>query len=214
MLTRTPAQGNFWQREPRAARGLPALAGDISVDVAVIGAGYTGLAAAYHLKAADPSLYVAVLESETVGFGASGRNAGFVMTLFGASVGLMKSLHGGDKVREAHDYMVNSIAGARSHDRRARDRLRLRAHAASSRWRRRRATSRASRMRSTFSASWASRATGGSTPSELAARVRSPTFLGGCSSRGAGCSIPRKWVDALRRLAAAQGRAAVSKARA
>ena len=49
--------------------------------MAIIGGGYTGLSAAYHLKKADPSLDVVVLEAETVGFGASGRNAGFVMTL-------------------------------------------------------------------------------------------------------------------------------------
>jgi len=63
-------------------------------DVAVIGGGYTGLATAYHLKSAEPSLDVAILEAETTGYGASGRNAGFVMTLFGSSVGLMKMLHG------------------------------------------------------------------------------------------------------------------------
>src|SRR6476646_8943581 len=97
---------NYWDRSKRPRKVSPALAGDVAVDVAIIGAGYTGLATAYHLKAADPSLSVAVLEGETVGFGASGRNAGFVMTLVGASVGMMKSLHGAAKVREAHDYMV------------------------------------------------------------------------------------------------------------
>ena len=106
----TPARvDNYWDRSKRPRKVSPALAGDIAVDVAIIGAGYTGLATAYHLKVADPSLNVALLESETVGFGASGRNAGFVMTLFGASVGMMKSLHGGARVREAHDYMVQSI---------------------------------------------------------------------------------------------------------
>ncbi|MDP1909591.1 MAG: FAD-dependent oxidoreductase, partial [Hyphomicrobium sp.] len=102
---------NYWDGSKRRREVSPALAEDIAVDVAIIGAGYTGLATAYHLKAADPSLNVAVLESETVGFGASGRNAGFVMTLFGASVGMMKGLHGGARVREAHEYMVQSIDG-------------------------------------------------------------------------------------------------------
>ena len=100
---------NFWDRSKQPRAVSPPLAGDIAVDVAIIGAGYTGLATAYHLKTADPSLNVAILESETVGFGASGRNAGFVMTLFGASVGMMKGLHGGARVREAHDFMVQSI---------------------------------------------------------------------------------------------------------
>ena len=50
-----------------------------------------------------------MLEGETAGFGASGRNAGFVMTLFGASVGIMKSLHGKDKLLAAHEYMESPI---------------------------------------------------------------------------------------------------------
>ena len=102
---------NYWDRSKQPRVVSSPLGGDITVDVAIIGAGYTGLATAYHLKLADPSLNVAVLEGETVGFGASGRNAGFIMTLFGASVGMMKSLHGGARVREAHEYMVQSIAG-------------------------------------------------------------------------------------------------------
>ena len=79
--------------------------------MAIIGGGYTGLSAAYHLKSADPSLEVPRVfsEAETTGFGARGRNAGFVMTLFGASAGLMKSLHGKEAVRDAHAYMVRAI---------------------------------------------------------------------------------------------------------
>ena len=100
----------FWQLDNDCRAPKPALAGTVKLDVAIIGAGYTGLAAAYHLKTTDPALEVAVLEAETVGFGASGRNAGFVMTLFGSSVALMKLLHGKQRVREAHDYMVRAIA--------------------------------------------------------------------------------------------------------
>ncbi len=47
------------------------------VDVAIVGGGFTGLWTALALTDADPSLRVAVLEMETVGFGASGRNGGF-----------------------------------------------------------------------------------------------------------------------------------------
>ena len=53
------------------------LDGDRSVDVAIVGAGYTGLWTAYSLLRADPSLRVLVVERETVGFGASGRNGGW-----------------------------------------------------------------------------------------------------------------------------------------
>jgi glycine/D-amino acid oxidase-like deaminating enzyme len=49
------------------------------VDVCIVGAGFTGLWTAYELKLADPSLEVMVLEAEIAGFGASGRNGGWVL---------------------------------------------------------------------------------------------------------------------------------------
>jgi glycine/D-amino acid oxidase-like deaminating enzyme len=55
----------------------PSLAGDISVDIAVIGAGFTGLSAALH--AAEAGARVAVLEAHEIGWGASGRNFGQVV---------------------------------------------------------------------------------------------------------------------------------------
>jgi glycine/D-amino acid oxidase-like deaminating enzyme len=55
----------------------PALPGPLEVDVAIVGAGYTGLWTAYYLRRADPGLRVAVLEREVAGFGASGRNGGW-----------------------------------------------------------------------------------------------------------------------------------------
>jgi len=101
----------FWHVGRPARPARPALDGETTADVAIIGAGYTGLSAAYHLKRAESGLDVVVLEAESIGFGASGRNGGFVMTLFGASLPLMKALHGGTRVREAHEYMEGAIAG-------------------------------------------------------------------------------------------------------
>jgi len=63
----------------------PPLDGDIDVDVAIVGAGYTGLWTAYYLKKADPFLRIAILEKEFAGFGASGRNGGWCSALFAAS---------------------------------------------------------------------------------------------------------------------------------
>jgi glycine/D-amino acid oxidase-like deaminating enzyme len=65
------------ERVPRAS--LPA---DIDVDVAIVGAGYTGLWTAYALKRADPSLRIVVCEREIAGFGASGRNGGWCSSFF------------------------------------------------------------------------------------------------------------------------------------
>jgi glycine/D-amino acid oxidase-like deaminating enzyme len=56
------------------------------VDVAIVGAGYTGLWTAYYLSQADPSLRIAVLESEVAGFGASGRNGGWCSALYPVSL--------------------------------------------------------------------------------------------------------------------------------
>ncbi len=58
---------------------------DIDVDVAIVGAGFTGLWTAYALKTADPTLRVAVVEREVAGFGASGRNGGWCSALFAGS---------------------------------------------------------------------------------------------------------------------------------
>ena len=57
----------------------PPLAGDIQADIAIIGAGYTGLWTAYYLKTRAPYLKIVILEAETAGFGASSRNGGWVI---------------------------------------------------------------------------------------------------------------------------------------
>jgi len=54
----------------------------MDVDVAIVGAGYTGLWTAYYLARAQPSLRIVVLEREAAGFGASGRNGGWVSGFF------------------------------------------------------------------------------------------------------------------------------------
>ncbi|WP_437883407.1 NAD(P)/FAD-dependent oxidoreductase [Pseudomonas sp. LRF_L74] len=59
---------------PRAA-----LEQDIQADVAIIGAGYTGMWTAYYLKRQAPHLHIVILEAQTAGFGASGRNGGWLM---------------------------------------------------------------------------------------------------------------------------------------
>jgi glycine/D-amino acid oxidase-like deaminating enzyme len=69
---------SFWY----ADLGLPypraPLGGDGTADVVIIGAGYTGLWTAYYLKQANPALDVLVVEKDFAGFGASGRNGGWL----------------------------------------------------------------------------------------------------------------------------------------
>ena len=77
---RVTVNGNvsFWWTQ----LGMPAqrapLPGDLDADVAIVGAGYTGLWAAYYLKILQPDLRVVVLEERFAGFGASGRNGGWL----------------------------------------------------------------------------------------------------------------------------------------
>jgi glycine/D-amino acid oxidase-like deaminating enzyme len=82
--------------EPR-----PALGGDVDCDVAVVGAGFTGLWAAYYLKTLQPDLRVVVIEQEIAGFGPSGRNGGWVSAGIAANPRLYAKTHGADAVLRA-----------------------------------------------------------------------------------------------------------------
>ncbi|WP_151081709.1 NAD(P)/FAD-dependent oxidoreductase [Nocardioides cynanchi] len=64
----------------------PPLPGDREVDVAIVGAGFTGLWTALYLARAEPTLRIAVVEAQTAGFGASGRNGGWCSALFPSSL--------------------------------------------------------------------------------------------------------------------------------
>lgn len=72
----TDVNSSLWKASASQQLNLLPLAGSIKVDVAVVGAGYTGLSCALHL--AEQGLNVAVLEANTVGYGGSGRNVGLV----------------------------------------------------------------------------------------------------------------------------------------
>ncbi|NOZ75108.1 MAG: FAD-dependent oxidoreductase [FCB group bacterium] len=89
----------------------PDLQEHVSVDVAIIGGGFTGVATAFELKKADPNLNVALLEAKTVGYGASGRNGSFAMTVVGLGFGVTAMLRGKDYVRRAHGYMMKAVDG-------------------------------------------------------------------------------------------------------
>jgi len=73
----SPAPSFWLDSTPGAQQPRAALTAGIEADVAIVGAGYTGLWTAYYLKKSNPSLNIAVLESQVAGFGASGRNGGW-----------------------------------------------------------------------------------------------------------------------------------------
>ena len=72
----------------------PPLPGDRHVDVAIVGGGYTGLWTAYYLKTLAPTLSVCVLEAHICGFGASGRNGGWLMAALAGDNRMLADLDG------------------------------------------------------------------------------------------------------------------------
>jgi glycine/D-amino acid oxidase-like deaminating enzyme len=69
----------FWLERLPARAPAPALSGTVDADLCIVGGGFTGLWAALQAKADAPDRDVVLLEARTVGFGASGRNGGFIM---------------------------------------------------------------------------------------------------------------------------------------
>ncbi|MGH8835571.1 MAG: NAD(P)/FAD-dependent oxidoreductase [Actinomycetes bacterium] len=101
---------SFWHEtagDPLAPR--PALGGDLNVDVAVVGAGFTGLWTAYYLRRLDPSIRVAVLEREVAGFGASGRNGGWCSALFPAEPAMVARRYGRPAALAMHRAMIDTV---------------------------------------------------------------------------------------------------------
>jgi glycine/D-amino acid oxidase-like deaminating enzyme len=102
---------SYWLEQVNATYAEnPALEGMLRADVLIIGGGFTGISSAFHLKKAYPELRVVVLESNVVGFGASGRNAGFVSTLFGHSLTMTMRRFGRQKALQAYRYMERGVS--------------------------------------------------------------------------------------------------------
>src|SRR5689334_18755703 len=115
MMRRSPrlwrAMRSLWadtlpEHERVAGKELP---GDIDVDVAIVGAGFTGLWTAYHLLRRDRSLRVAVVERERVGFGASGRNGGWCSALLPMSLDAIAHRHGASAATEMQRAMYDTV---------------------------------------------------------------------------------------------------------
>jgi glycine/D-amino acid oxidase-like deaminating enzyme len=83
-------------------KALPA-----QVDVAILGGGYTGLSAARTL--AKQGTRVAVLEAETIGWGASSRNGGMVLTGLKLGMGTIQKRYGRELAKRMFQYSLDSI---------------------------------------------------------------------------------------------------------
>jgi gamma-glutamylputrescine oxidase len=98
---------SLWAATAAPARDFAPLRGDTQADVAIIGAGYTGLSAARHLAASG--LEPLVLEANQPGWGASGRNGGVVTAKFRPSFPAIAVSHGKDAARRMYEIAHEAV---------------------------------------------------------------------------------------------------------
>ncbi len=98
---------NFWLTTAEMPQTAPARSLPETVDVAVIGAGFTGLSAARSL--AKRGATVAVLEAETIGWGASSRNGGMVLTGLKLGVNKLIAMYGRERTQRMYAASVASM---------------------------------------------------------------------------------------------------------
>jgi len=102
----SPHQANYWLTDADIPSGSEGPLPD-RADVAVIGAGFTGLSAALFL--AKRGIRVVVLEARTIGWGASSRNGGMVLTGLKLRVESIARLYGSDAAKRMYRASVASI---------------------------------------------------------------------------------------------------------
>src|SRR5499427_905097 len=101
---------SFWlDTVPGSLAPGEVLPGDLTVDVAIAGAGLTGLWTAYYLSLADPALKIAVCERDIAGFGASGRNGGWCSALFPASLPKLERMAGRESAIAMYRAMQQTV---------------------------------------------------------------------------------------------------------
>ncbi len=106
-MTRAPT---FWLEtsgDDLAPR--PPLDGSLTTDVAILGAGLTGLWTAWYLARRDPSLRIVVVEREIAGFGASGRNGAWCAPDLNISISRLARLHGDDAARAMQQATYDAV---------------------------------------------------------------------------------------------------------
>jgi glycine/D-amino acid oxidase-like deaminating enzyme len=104
---------SFWQAHagPAPATRRPPLAGDTEADVCIVGAGYTGLWTAHSLLQLEPDLKIVMVEAAHAGFGASGRNGGWLSGLMPGNRSQMASGPGGrDGVVAFQQALIDAVA--------------------------------------------------------------------------------------------------------
>ena len=105
---------SFWWQQVGLPSPADRLDGDVTCDVAIVGGGFTGLWTAYYLHEADPTLDIRVVEAEFAGFGASGRNGGWLSSELAGSATTYAAVAGEDgvaRLRAALRGTVDEVVG-------------------------------------------------------------------------------------------------------
>ncbi len=104
---------SFWLDRRPGAPSYPSLAGSVEADLCIVGGGFTGLWAAVHAKTRDPDRGVVLVEGDSIGNGASGRNGGFVSSSITHGIGNGVS-HFPDELRTLERLGIENFAGMRA----------------------------------------------------------------------------------------------------
>lgn len=100
---------SYWYRSIGLPERRPALPGDQEADVCIVGAGLTGLWTAYYLKRQQPDLRITILEKEFAGYGASGRNGGWLSAELAGNRDAYAATHGREGVADLMRAMRTAV---------------------------------------------------------------------------------------------------------
>lgn len=108
------ASQSFWLHDYGHYSPNPCLAEQLNADVVIIGGGFTGLNSAWQFKKDNANARVVLLEAAVIGFGASGRSAGFSTKLFGLEPHMVLLRWGRQRMIDAHRYLRQAVAHTRN----------------------------------------------------------------------------------------------------
>jgi len=192
---------NLWEETAVAAPKLSPLAGRASAEVLVIGAGYLGLSAALHL--AEAGRDVLVLEAETPGFGASGRNGGQVIPGLKHDPDEIEAAFG----RERGERLWRFAGGTADFVFNLIDRLGLKAEARRTAWIQGVHSEKAAKQAQVRAAQWRKRGADVAfvEAAEAARLIGADIYVGAFVDRRAGCLQPLSYARELARAALSAG---------
>jgi gamma-glutamylputrescine oxidase len=198
------AAPSLWQATADPVPSYRALTDDVRADVAIVGAGYTGLSAA--LQIANDGRRAVVLEADTVGWGASGRNGGLVSGKFRVPFHVVDAMHGREEARRLHDigkHAVEAVADLIDEHGIASASFEMSGYVVA-------AHSEPAFAAQRFSTEWLADALGDTSSrlldrQDVTAEVGSPTYVGGVLNAAAGCLHPLNYVRGLARAATEVG---------